>query len=182
MSLSFVKQAFKKLSDLSVNETVDIEGVKFSIGPISRPEEIKSQELADASSGFTYALRLEPAILSYAIRGIGVTDADTGECEIEAIPDVVFDPETGKTIERSIFLRSMLDDLPSPIIDVFINKYHTARNKLRDKLGLQPMLSIEKLLDDTVDSTEIEQSLPAQDVLDNQLDALAYAEQNKPAE
>lgn len=176
MALGTLKNAFKKLSDLGKNyEYFELEDVKFEIGPISRPEEIKAQEYADASSGFTYALRLDAAILSYAIRGAGTREPEAEEFVMESIPDFVVDPDTGKEMERSIMMRNLLATLPSPVIDAMMNKYHTARNKLRDRLGLKPMVDMQKILEDAENMEDVINALPQQEDLQQMADVMSAA-------
>jgi hypothetical protein len=137
MSLARIKNSFRKLEEKNrVTEKFDVEGISFEVGILSREEEINAQEWADHSSeGFSHVLKLDVAKLSFAIKSMGGLD----------LSEFIEDEESGQTIQRNIIFREELMRMPSPLVDLMMTKYNSARNKLRDRLGLQ-RVSLESIL------------------------------------
>jgi len=127
-ALTKIRKSLKKLKDVNtVTEHFEIDDIKFEITVLTRQEEIDAQSWADQmTDGLSHVLRMDVARLSYAIKKIdGVS-----------MEEFVVDPETQDRLQRHIFLREALMDLPSPLLDVLITKHNKARSELREKLGM----------------------------------------------
>lgn len=134
--LQSLKKSLSKLKKVNtLSETFEVDDIKFGITVLTRQEEIDSQSWATVDAdGLGNILRLEIARLSYGIKTIDDID----------LPPIVTDPDTGDKMERHIFLRGQLLDLPSSMIDAMTHKYNLAKDALRKKLGLQKV-SLEDL-------------------------------------
>lgn len=137
-SLSKVKSSLKKLKQVNtVTETMKIDDIEFEITVLTRNEEIQAQAWADQSvDGLSHVLMMDVARLSFAIKKIDGINME----------EYVEDPDTGDRMQRNIFLREELMNLPSPLLDALISKYNSVRAKLREKLGMSK-LSLDSIVE-----------------------------------
>ena len=143
-------QTEKKKND--VRREFTLGELTFSVGLISRDQEIMANEYASSYEGLTRILKLDVAILAYAIKALN-------DFEFEKTVD---DPEEG-LIESSIFLRKHILDMPSPIVDKLIVMYHDAKNELRRALGLT-VLEFDNLIDAAKNSQKDLKDIPIPNV------------------
>lgn len=137
-----------------MTQEIEVDGVLFGVSVLTRQEEISAQTWADETGdGLSHVLRMDVARLAYAIKSI----------DNLSMSDFVEDPETGDRIQRAIFLRAALLEMPSPLIDMLTYKYNAIRSRLREKLGLQK-LSIESLFEQAMAIKETAAELATDDL------------------
>lgn len=158
MSLARIKNLFEQVKqDNTLEEEFDLGGVKFGVTILTRDEEIKAQTWAETfnTSAYSNPMRLDVAKLSYAIRSIAK----------EPIPEFL-DSNDG-AVERHIFLKEILMDMPSILIDALLVKYNLMRTKLKEKLGMQTV-SIDSLFSDLEKSTQALSNIKKAEEFDQQ--------------
>jgi len=114
---------------LDFRREVEILGIRFELGVLSLEEERKAnnEESLDSLEGTDYLVRLQINVLSYSIKSIN-------SIELEPIVEI---EEVDKTItkkEKPLFVRELLDTIPTGMINDLFEVYSDIKEEAEDKL------------------------------------------------
>jgi len=114
---------------LDFRREAEILGIKFELGVLSLEEERKAnnEEALDSLEGSDYLVRLQINVLSYSIKSINGME----------LGSVVEIEEADKTItkkEKPLFVRELLDTLPTGMINDLFEVYSDIKEEAEEKL------------------------------------------------